>query len=308
VILDLDAVDILLHAGHVGDPSFGSWSFEPLQLIPTAIVAVLYALRVRTLRRAGTPVSRWRIWSFGTGLFLVLVALVSPLDAFADDQFFFVHMIQHILLGDLAPLAFVAGLTGPILRPVLSLRWVMRLRFLAHPLVALPLWAVNLYLWHVPFLYEGALHHSSVHALEHFCFFSLGALMWAAVLETLPAPEWFGTGAKLGYVAVVRVFETILGNIFIWSGTLFYPFYEHPTDRWGVTPLGDQQIAGAVMMIEGSIVTIAALAWLFLRMAHESELRQQLIERGLDERAVKRAVRYGRASGLAPEQDLGALR
>jgi cytochrome c oxidase assembly factor CtaG len=125
------------------------------------------------------------------------------------------------------------------------------------------------------------------------------------VLETLPAPEWFGTGAKLGYVAGVRVLETILGNVFIWAGTVFYPFYEHPVDRWGISALGDQQIAGAVMMVEGSIVTLAALAWLFLRMAQESELRQELLDRGLDERAVKRAVRYGRASVL---QDLGSPR
>ena len=278
-----------------------SWNFEPLQVIPTLLVGLLYARRVLTLRAAGTPVSAWRIWSFGTGLFLVLVALVSPIDEFGEEQFLFMHMIQHILLGDLAPLAFVAGLTGPILRPVLSIAGVMRLRFLMHPLVALPLWAINLYVWHIPFMYQAALHHSAVHALEHFCFFAFGALMWAAVLETLPGPEWFGTGAKLGYVAGVRVLEAILGNIFIWSGTVFYPFYEHPTDLWGISALSDQQIAGAVMMVEGSIVTLAVLAWLFLKMAQESELRQRLLEQGMDERAVKRAVRYGRAGVLGPE-------
>jgi cytochrome c oxidase assembly factor CtaG len=294
-------VDILFHAGEHAPSLLTSWNFEPLQVIPTLVVALLYARRVHTLKRAGTPVATWRIWSFGAGLFLVLVALVSPIDAYGEEQFFFVHMIQHILLGDLAPLAFVAGLTGPILRPVLSLPGVMRLRFLTHPLVALPLWAVSLYVWHIPFMYEAALHHSAVHALEHFCFFAFGALMWAAVIETLPGPEWFGTGAKLGYVAGVRLLETILGNVFIWSGTVFYPFYEHPNDVWGISPLADQQIAGAVMMVEGSIVTLAALAWLFLKMAQESELRQQLLERGMDERSVKRAVRYGRASVLGPE-------
>ena len=294
-------MDILLHAAGEHAPSLlTSWRFEPLQIVPTLIVALLYAQRVRTLRRSGTAVSCWRTWSFATGLVLVLLALVSPIDAFGEDQFLFFHMIQHILLGDIAPLAFVAGLTGVVLRPVLAMPGIWRLRVLAHPLVALPLWALDLYVWHIPFLYEGALRHSAVHALEHFCFFSFGALMWASVLETLPAPEWFGTGAKLGYVALVRVLETVLGNIFIWSGTVFYGFYEHPDERWGVSALGDQQIAGAVMMIEGSIVTIAALAWLFLRMAQESELRQQLIERGLDERAVKRAVRYGRADTLEP--------
>jgi putative membrane protein len=195
----------------------------------------------------------------------------------------------------------VLGLTGPILRPVLSLPGVLRLRFLLHPLVALPVWAASLYIWHIPFLYQAALHHSAVHALEHFCFFAFGAVMWAPVVEVLPGPEWFGTGAKLGYVLLVRLVETILGNVFIWSGKVFYPFYEHPVNQWGISALSDQQIAGAAMMVEGSIVTLGVLAWLFLKMAQESELRQRLLEQGLDERAVKRAVRYGRAGVLETE-------
>jgi cytochrome c oxidase assembly factor CtaG len=294
-------VDILFHAGEHAPSLLTSWNFEPLQLIPTVVIALLYARRVMTLREAGTPAAAWRIWCFGSGLFLLLIALVSPIDAFGEEQFLFMHMTQHILLGDLAPLLFVLGLTGPILRPVLSLPGFWRLRFLAHPLVALPLWAASLYIWHIPFLYEAALHHSAVHALEHFSFFTFGALMWAPVVEVLPGPEWFGTGAKLGYVVLVRVVETILGNIFIWSGKVFYPFYEHPTDKWGISALSDQQIAGAVMMVEGSIVTLGVLAWLFLKMAQESELRQTLIEQGLDERSVKRAVRYGRARVLEAE-------
>jgi putative membrane protein len=279
-----------------------SWSLEPLQLAPTVVVAGAYFVRARTLRRRGTPVPGWRVFVFVLGLVLVLLALASPIDAFGEQQFFFMHMLQHVLLGDLAPLCFVAGLTGPILRPLLSLGWVSRLRVLTHPLVALPIWAINLCAWHVPFLYEAALHHDSIHALEHFCFFTAGGLMWAPVVETLPAPEWFGTGFKLGYIAIVRLVETLLGNIFLWSGTVFYSFYEAPSERWGISPLHDQALAGTVMMIEGSIVTLAALAWLFLRLAAEGELRQELLERGLDPRAVKRAVRYGRAEDLTPQR------
>jgi putative membrane protein len=275
-----------------------SWTFEPWQLVPTALVALLYAKRVRTLRRRGTPVPAWRRWLFWLGLALVLVALASPIDAFGEEEFLFVHMLQHVLLGDLAPLCFVVGLTGPVLRPLLRIGVVNRLRVLTPPLVALPLWAIDLGGWHVPFLYQAALHHDSVHALEHLCFFTFGGLMWAPVVETLPAPEWFGTGIKLGYIAVVRLFETLLGNVFLWSGTVFYPFYVHDHPRWGVSPLHDQALAGTVMMIEGSIVTLVALAWLFLRMASEGELRQQLLERGLDPRAVRRAVRYGRAEEM----------
>jgi len=272
-----------------------SWTFDPLQVGPTVLLALLYARRVRTLRRRGMSVPRWRVALFATGIGTLLVALVSPVHALGEQLFSF-HMAQHVLLGDLAPLALLAGLTGPILRPALA--FLHRLRLLAHPFVALPLWAINLYAWHLPYLYDAAVRHDSVHALEHLCFFTGGTIMWLPVLETLPAPEWFGTGAKLGYIAVVRAVETVLGNVFFWSGTVFYGVHEHRGRLWGLSPLHDQGIAGAVMMIEGSIVTLVALAWLFLRMASEGELRQRLLERGLDPRTVKRAVRYGRAEEL----------
>jgi putative membrane protein len=285
--------------GDVGPSLVTSWSLNPLQVVPAAVLAVLYFRRARTLARRGAPVPAWRQVSFGLGVGLALFSLISPLDALGEEQFLWAHMLQHISLGDLAPLAVVAGLTGPLLRPVLALPGVSRLRVLAFPLVALPLWAVDLYVWHLPTLYEGALHHDAIHALEHLLFFTCGALMWAAVLEPLPGPAWFGTGAKLGYIVVVRLLSTVLGNVFIWSGTVFYSTYADAPRRWGISAASDQGIAGSIMMIEGSLVTIAALAWLFLRLAGEGELRQELLERGLDRRAVERAVRYGRGQELS---------
>ena len=275
------------------------WTLDPLQLAPVALVALAYAMRARTLRRRGTPMPRWRIGLFTTGTALLLLAFASPIAAIGERELFSLHMLQHVVIGDLAPLCLLGGLNGPMLRPLLALRPVERLRVFANPLVALPIWAANLYVWHVPFLYEAAVEHSFVHALEHVSFFSAGIVVWLPVLETLPAPEWFGTGPKLAYIAVVRLVETLLGNVFVWSGAVFYGAYDRGDELWGISPLQDQGLAGAVMMIEGSLVTITALAWLFLRMAKEGELRQELLERGLDPRAVRRAVRYGRAQELA---------
>src|SRR5262249_31055710 len=132
----------------------------------------------------------------------------------------------------------------------------------------------------------------------HLMFFTCGGLMWSPVVETLPAPEWFGTGMKLGYIAVVRLIETVIGNVFIWSSSVFYPWYAHASPRWGITAVHDQNLAGIVMMGEGSLVTLGALAWLFLRLAEEGELKQRLIEEGLDPKQVARAVRYGRGKEL----------
>jgi putative membrane protein len=283
----------------VGPSPLTSWTFDPAALTLIAASGFLYYRRVATLAARGTPVELWRRLVFGLGLALAFLAVASPIHELGEKHFFFVHMIQHILLGDLAPLCFVAGLTGPILRPVLALPAVMRLRFLILPYVALPIWAVNLLLWHLPSAYEGALHHTAIHAFQHLLFFTCGCLMWAPVIEVLPGPEWFGTGMKLAYIVAVRLVETVLGNIFVWSGGAFYSTYLHPVHRWGISPHADQGIAGGVMMLEGSLVTLGVLAWLFLRWARESEERQRLLDQGVDRRAATRAVRYGRGSELS---------
>jgi putative membrane protein len=271
-----------------------SWTLDPLQLVPIALVAAAYGLRARTLARRGQPVPTWRIGLFGLGLALLLVAVVSPIAAVGEEELFSFHMAQHLLLGDLAPLCLLAGLTGPLLRPVLALPGVYRLRVLANPFVALPIWAANLTLWHMPTMYEAAVEHSSVHALEHIAFFSAGVVLWLPVLETLPAPEWFGTGAKLAYIVGVRVVATVVGNVFVWAGSPFYDVYESGDEFLELSPEGDQSLAGSLMMLEGSIVTIVAIAWLFLRLAQEGDVRQRLLEEGHDPRLVRRAVRYRR--------------
>ena len=151
------------------------WTFEPLQVAPVLLLAGLYARRVRTLQERGGAPPAWRVWLFALGIAFLLAALVSPIDFYAERSFG-LHMTQHILLGDLAPLALLGGLTGPVLRPLL--RFVHPLRRIFNPFAALALWAIDLHLWHLPFLYEAALRHDSVHALEHACFFSGGILMW----------------------------------------------------------------------------------------------------------------------------------
>ncbi|MGH3109772.1 MAG: cytochrome c oxidase assembly protein [Gaiellaceae bacterium] len=277
------------------DPSvWASWTFEPLQLAPILLIALAYAMRVRTLARRGQPVPTWRVGLFALGIALLTIAVASPIARIGEEELFASHMAQHLLLGDLAPLCLLAGLTGPLLRPLLALPGVMRLRALANPFVALPLWAANLALWHVPGVYEAAVENGAVHVLEHTAFFTAGIVLWLPVLETLPAPEWFGSGAKLGYIVSVRLFATGLGNAFVWSGGPFYDVYEDGSDYLGLSPEGDQSLAGSLMMLEGSLVTVVAIAWLFLRMAQEGEIRQDLIERGHDPRTVRRAVRYRR--------------
>jgi putative membrane protein len=276
--------------------TFGHWQLAPLQLVPALCFGTAYLMRTRHLARKGRPVAAVRQVAFYAGVSVAVLALVSPIDYLGEERLLYVHMIQHLLLGDIAPLLIVLGLTGAVLRPVLAIRWIRPLRALAHPLVALPLWIVDLYAWHLRVLYHAALHHDGIHALEHFFFFTCGALMWAAVIEPVPGPEWFGNGWKAVYTLVVRTAGGILGTLFVWAGHAFYPYYASGDALSGVSPVTDQQIAGAIMFVEGSVVTLLAFAWLFLRFAREAEIRQRLIERDLDEALAARAARYGRSS------------
>jgi putative membrane protein len=287
---------------HASDASGGI--FEPLlEMLPVAILALAYWRRAAALAARGTPVPRARQIAFGSGLALIVIALLSPIADLADDVIW-AHMIEHLLIGDLAALLMVLGLTGPLLQPILHIRGLHWLRAISAPWVAFPLWAADLVFWHLPFLYDGVLDAPPLHALQHACFIAFGMLMWMPVFGPLPKPSWWRNAGPLGYVAVVRLFGTAFGNVLIWSGTAFYPGYADGEAAHHISPLSDQGIAGAIMMGEGMFVTLGVMVWLFIRAAKESEQRQRLLDLAdahgfpLDERRAARAVAAGQAALL----------
>jgi putative membrane protein len=273
-----------------------------LQLAPLALIGMLYARRAHALARSGHAPAEWRQACFYAGLGVILAALAglgSP-----SDELLYAHMIEHLLLGDIAALLIVLGLTGPVLAPVLRIGVFERLRKLAHPAIALPLWAIDLYVWHIPALYEAALRHPGVHALEHAMFLAFGINMWMCLLGPLPTPAWFSNIWRLLYIVGVRLAGAVLGNVFLWSGTVFYTFYRHGDALHGISSVADQNVAGAIMMVEESLLTIGLFCWLFLRVARESEQRQELLDYArthdleLSEERAARAVAAGRGAEL----------
>ena len=281
-----------------------------LQLGPLLVFGVLYALRVRALAPTRNPVPGWRQACFYGGIVTVALALTSLGNA--SQELLFVHMIEHLLLGDIAALLIVLGLTAPLIAPILRIKAFDRLRVLANPLIAFPLWAVDLYVWHLPVFYEAALSHAGVHALEHVMFLAFGINMWMCLFGPLPMPAWFGNLGKLIYIIAVRLTGGLLGNVFLWSGTVFYPYYIHGEAVFHISPLADQNIAGAVMMIEESILTLCLFCWLFMRTASEGEERQDLLDfahaEGLElsETRAARAVAAGRGPELRKRLEGGA--
>jgi cytochrome c oxidase assembly factor CtaG len=229
------------------------------------------------------------------GVALFLGVQIGPADDLADSLLV-AHMAQHIIIGDIASLLIVLGLTGPVLQPLLHIRITRPIRVAATPIVALVLWALDLYAWHIPFFYQAAINHDLVHSLEHACFLWFGALLWLALIGPLPKPRWFQGWGALGYVVGVRLLGAILANVLIWGQTVFYPVYDARDATRGLSPLSDQNLAGGLMMIEESLLTVILLAWLFFRFAVRDEQRQELVDLAAEHGVALSEERAARAA------------
>lgn len=273
-----------------------SGSISPPMLILLAIVAGGYAMRTRTLAsdpRRRVPV--WRQCFFWSSVVVLLIEPISPLGVW-DERSFTAHMIEHLLIGDFAALLMVLGLTGPLIQPLMRNPVVELVRPLAEPVPAFIFWVANLYLWHLPFLFESALSSDWVHVIQHMCFFAVGFNVWMALFGPLPKPEWFGNVAKLIYIVLLRMAALALGNFFIFSNSVYYKTYLSADNPFGLTAAGDQSTAGSVMMAEGTFVSFGLLCWLFFKWARESEESQQLIEHASEHGVEVSQARTDRAA------------
>jgi cytochrome c oxidase assembly factor CtaG len=262
-----------------------SWTFEPSVLITAALASGVYGRRWWRVRTGDSPrptadAPVWRLCCFLGALLFTLAALVSPVDALAD-QLFLMHMIQHVLLLDVVPILAILGFTKVILRPIT--RSVHELERRAGPLAS-PAFAVILYVgviwaWHIPAAYDLALRHAVVHVLEHVTFLFAGSLYWWHLLSPIRGRLRLGGLGPIAYMGSTKLFVGALGMGLAFAPTALYAYYVHHARVWGLSAHDDQSIAGIVMAVEQSLVMGIALVVLFVRALAESEREQQRRER-----------------------------
>ena len=263
-------------------PADTSWTFDPGPLALMALATWAYVTRWRRARADAGPAAAdgWRLASFLAGIAIIAAALVSPVDRLAE-QAFVMHMVQHVLLLDVASILLILGSTKVILRP--ATRRLKRVEDaagpLAHPAFAVAAYVGIMWVWHVPALYDAALRHPAFHAVEHVAFSAVGLLYWWHLLSPLRSRLRFGGMGPVVYMLSTKLLVGLLGIGLTFAPNAIYGFYEHQSPIWGLTADTDQQLAGAVMAIEQSIVMGIALAWLFVRALAESEREEERAER-----------------------------
>jgi len=217
----------------------------------------------------------------------LLIALASPLDGLGEDYLFSAHMLQHVLLGDVAPLLLLLSLSRVIMRPLTRrLTSVERaLGPLAHPATGIGLWLGLMYLWHVPALYDAALRQPGVHLLEHISFFTAGVCVWWPLIQPVPLRRRLTGMWPLAYIGAAKFGLAALGLYLTWSTSVLYPYYETVPRIWGLSAIQDQNIGGAIMMVEQSLTFVIVLAAVFIRLLAGSEAEERRRER-LEESAA----------------------
>ena len=268
------------------------WFGDPLVLVPLALFAGIYAWRFAQARKeqGGRGAGALQALAFGGGMLVLVAALVSPLDGLGEDYLFSAHMVQHVLLGDLAPLLILLGLSRVIKRPATRRQTSLERRLgpLSSPATGIALWLVLMYLWHVPALYDAAAEHALIHLLEHTSFFVAGVALWWPLIQPVPMRRRLTGLQPVAYIGTAKAGLAALGIFLTWSTTAIYPYYEHTPRIWGLSPIEDQNVAGVIMMVEQSLTLALVLVALFIWMLAQSETEQLRRER-LEERQAEAA-------------------
>ena len=256
------------------DELWSAWALDPLVLGLSIAALVFFVLGWRRLRARRAELAPWsRIWLFAAGLATVVVAVVSPLDAIAEEYLQSAHMLQHVLLADLGIALVLLAVRGPLtffflprdLMAPLARAEPLRgaLAFLLRPGIAFGLWLGVVVLWHVPAAYEAALEQPLVHRLEHVSFVAVGALVWTLVID----PGRHGRLTlvqRVGFAVLLFWAGQLLSYVLLFGFEPYYGVYEEQPERLlGLSPLGDQKLAGVVMMVEQALTLGLAIVLLF---------------------------------------------
>ena len=249
---------------------------------------VVYARTYQRAAARSSAVGAGHWVPYTAGIAVLAVALLSPLDAIGDRYLLSAHMMQHVLLSDVAPALIVLGLRSPVLplgltRPALRAvapggRSGRVLAVLTSPWVAIPLWAIATWVWAIPAIFDFAAQHQVVHAFEHATLFYTGLALWWLIVDPLPRARLRPNGQRLALLGFSRIASAAVCIPLTWMTSVQYPLYASAPRAFGMSAINDQHLAGASMCFIEFLVFGIAFAAVFITMLGRDESRIALAE------------------------------
>jgi putative membrane protein len=263
-----------------------AWNWEPSIVIGTALLVGLYLYGIGPLRRKyhlADEVKRGQVVAFLPGVFIMFLALVSPLDELGDSYLFSAHMVQHLFITIVGPPLLLIGTPGWLLRPLWRNRTVFLIaRVFTFPALAFFLYNADFWLWHAPPLYNATLENQGIHILEHVTFIVFGILNWWPIFSPSEELPRLSLGGQVLYIFLAGMPTVALGAGLTFFPPLYAPYLAAPR-IWGLSAAVDQQLGGLIMWIPGNIFYIVIISILFIRWMQNQDAKQQASEASLDD-------------------------
>lgn len=243
-------------------PAWNQWDLHPSVVVGLAVLGGLY------VSLGGLRTARSRVVSFGLALVVLFLALNGPLHNLSDTYLFSAHMAQHLLLTLVFPPLLLYGCSAPVVRPLLSPRWVMAFaRVITRPVAAGLIFTAPIVTWHFPVLYEAALRNHNLHILQHLVFLATAVIMWWPVLSPVPELPRIPHLLQMLYLFLLGIPMSITGALITLSDRVLYPFYAAapPPRVGGLSPIQDQQIGGLLMWVLGGLMLWIVMTVIWFR-------------------------------------------
>jgi putative membrane protein len=264
-------------------PAPTDWSFDPAVLLALAALLGGYLFIIGPLRERvapDEPAPRRRIAAFAAGWLTLVLALVSPLDALGRAYLFSAHTLQLFLLITVVAPLFLIGLPEWLwwtLLPTRALRDATR--GVLFPTVAVIAFNGIILIWHVAPFYEAALHSAPLHDLQNASFLLAGLLTWWPLLTPLDRHTRLASPFQILYLVVESLPLDVFGAFTLFAQRVFYPTYALAPRLFGLSPLADQAIGGAILAVPGNLLDIVLMSLAFFGWIAREEQAQAARER-----------------------------
>ena len=248
--------------------SWTAWHLHPDVLLLVVILAGLYLAAWRILGR-DYHLPRTRVALYFSGVAALYLGGGTPIHELSENYLYSMHMLQHLLFTLVAPPLLLAGTRGWMWRPLLRDPWVSRVaRVLTNPVVALTLFNATLILSHLPSVVDMTLRNHPAHFLAHIILVLTAVIMWWQIYSPLPELPRLNIPGQMMYLFLQSLLPAIVASFITFSGSVVYDFYAQVPRLWIESPVQDQQMAGLIMKLVGSlilwgIITVRFFSWYF---------------------------------------------